>query len=45
MVQLDAEAQEGLAAALGNLGEDNADQQIEQYAEEAETYSDETEHE
>ena len=45
MVQLDAEAQEGLAAALENLDDGSADQQIEQYAEEAETYSDEAEYE
>ena len=45
MVQLDAEAQEGLAAALENLDEGSADQQIQEYAEEAETYSDETEYE
>ena len=45
MVQLDAEAQEGLAAALENLNSQEPVQQVEEYAEEAETYSDDGEYE
>ena len=45
MVQLDADAQEGLAAALENLNSQEPVQQVEEYAEEAETYSDDGEYE
>ena len=45
MVQLDAEAQEGLAAALENLDSQEPVQPVEEYAEEAETYADEEEYE
>jgi hypothetical protein len=45
MVQLDAEAQEGLAAALKDMDTAESDQPVEQYTEEVETYDEEAEFE